>query len=105
MKELASAVAAIMPGANISVNKAAQPYKRSYRVDLRLFRELAPHHQSLCILDGTIEELKNPLKSMRSADVDFHNSSFIRLVVLSRSRGKGLLNQRLEWNSKRIYSI
>lgn len=101
VKDLAAAVAAAMPGVQISINKDAQPDKRSYRVNFDLFQKVAPHHQPRSDLSDTIMELKNALEGMHFHDADFHNSQFIRLVVLDRLREKGLLNDRLEWESPR----
>ena len=57
VKDLARAVASIIPGTRVSINPNAQPDRRSYRVDFSLFRELAPRHQPLFTLEQTIREL------------------------------------------------
>lgn len=97
VKELADAVAAVMPGVEVSVNKEAQPDKRSYRVDFDLFRTLAPGHQPQCDLASTIRELAEGLEKMHFGDSGFRNSQFIRLQVLARLREKGLLDPALRW--------
>jgi len=45
VKDLAEAVAVAVPGTAVSINTAAQPDGRSYKVDFGLFRKLAPDHQ------------------------------------------------------------
>ena len=68
VRDLAEAVADIIPGVDISINKDAQPDKRSYRVNFDLFRKLAPNHQPKCDLAGTIQELEAGLKEIKFND-------------------------------------
>ena len=42
IRDLAEAVAQRLPSVSVSIDEAAAPDKRSYRVDFSLFRELAP---------------------------------------------------------------
>jgi nucleoside-diphosphate-sugar epimerase len=100
VRELAEAVAEAIPNVNVSINKQAQPDKRSYRVDFSLFRQLAPEHQPTMNLFATIDELQKALVSMEFHDADFRNSDFIRLRVLQNFRERGLLTERLEWANK-----
>ena len=58
VKDLAEAVAKVIPDVDISINKNAQPDKRSYRVSFDLFRNLAPDYQPEVDLITTIKELK-----------------------------------------------
>ncbi len=102
VKELAEAVAKVIPGVEISINENAQPDKRSYRVNFNLFKKLAPDYQPEVDLITTIEELKEGLEAMGFNNEDFRNSSFMRLKVLSRLREKDLLNERLEWTGNTV---
>lgn len=97
IKPLADAVAIQIPGSTTSVNPDAVPDKRSYRVNFDLFKKLAPDHQPLCDLEGTIAEIKENLEAMGFNDPGFRNSQFIRLKVLARHLEQGLLNNKLEW--------
>jgi nucleoside-diphosphate-sugar epimerase len=97
VKDLAEAVAEVIPGVNISINKNAQPDKRSYQVDFGLFKQLAPGHQPQVNLKMAIEGLRDGLEGMGFRDKDFRNSPYIRLRVLSGFRESGALNDRLEW--------
>ena len=45
VKDLANAVAQAIPGTTVSINKAAQPDTRSYKVDFSLFHSLAKNYQ------------------------------------------------------------
>jgi nucleoside-diphosphate-sugar epimerase len=99
VKDLAEAVAKAIPGVDISINKNAQPDKRSYQVDFALFRKLAPNHQPQVNLAAAIDGLKEGLERMKFADKDFRNSPYIRLKVLSGFRESGVLNDRLEWRA------
>lgn len=99
VKDLAEAVAKVVPGVNISVNENAPPDKRSYRVDFAQFEHLAPQHQPQVDLHTTIKELKVGLDAMGFADANFRSSGLMRLVVLKQLREHGLLNANLEWTS------
>ena len=89
----------------VSINKDAQPDKRSYRVNFDLFKKLAPEHQPKFDLIASIRELKDGLEAMEFKDGDFRNSKYIRLKVLTELREKGLLNEKLEWASKHNFKL
>jgi len=97
VKELADAVAAAIPGVEVSINKDAQPDKRSYRVNFDLFRTLAPLHQPRCDLVSTIRDLKEGLEKVNFGDSGFRSSQFIRLHVLDRLCERGVLDRELRW--------
>ncbi len=97
VKDLAEAVAKVVPGVEISINKNAQPDKRSYRVNFDLFRKLAPGHQPKVDLIASIKELKKGLEEMKFRDGDFRNSRHMRLKVLTELQEKGLLDDKLRW--------
>jgi nucleoside-diphosphate-sugar epimerase len=97
VRQLAEAVAAIIPGVEVSVNPKAQPDKRSYKVDFTLFRGLAPKYQPQMDLQSTIVELQHGLEAMRFKDTNFRGSWLIRLKELSRLRETGYLNEDLRW--------
>jgi nucleoside-diphosphate-sugar epimerase len=100
VKDLAEAVARVVPGVDVSINKDAQPDKRSYRVSFDLFRRLAPEHQPKFDLITTIKELWSGLEAIGFNDKDFRNSKLIRLKVLTGLRDRGLLTGNLEWTNK-----
>jgi nucleoside-diphosphate-sugar epimerase len=97
VRELAEAVARIIPGVDVSINKDAQPDKRSYRVDFGLFRKLAPAHQPKVTLSASVRELKEGLEAIRFRDKEFRASRHMRLMVLTELQEKGLLNEKLQW--------
>ncbi|MCI0400482.1 MAG: SDR family oxidoreductase [Gammaproteobacteria bacterium] len=97
VKELAEAVAMVIPAATVSVNKDAQPDKRSYRVDFGLFEKLAPDHQPQVDLITSVRELKEGLEAMEFNNMNFRSSTYMRLEVLTLLRDKGLLDANLEW--------
>jgi nucleoside-diphosphate-sugar epimerase len=99
VKDLAHAVAQVLPGVEVSINKDAQPDKRSYRVNFGLFRKLAPDYQPQVDLITTIRGLKEGLEAMKFSDENFRNSRFMRLKVLTHLRDKDLLNEKLEWTN------
>jgi len=97
VRELAQAVADLIPGVSYSINKDAQPDKRSYRVNFALFKRLAPNHQPHYNLETTIRELGQGLETMKFCDADFRNSSFMRLNILRDHINNKRLNSDLEW--------
>ncbi len=97
IKELADAVVKIIPGVEVSINKDAQPDKRSYKVNFERFKKLAPQHQPQYDLIKTIMDLKNGLNEMVFQEKDFRNSSFIRLKVLENLRNSKLLSSDFKW--------
>lgn len=97
VKDLAAAVARDVPGTKVSINTAAPPDKRSYRVDFSLFRTLAPHHQPRVTLEDSIRRLRDGLAGMGFADRDFRNSPFMRLKTIERHLAAGRLGQDLRW--------
>jgi len=99
VKDLAAAVAKVIPDVKISINTNAQPDKRSYRVNFDLFKKLAPKYQPKVDLLSSIKELKNGLEEMGFNDPDFRNSKYMRLKTLLDLRNKGYLSEKLEWQS------
>ena len=98
VRELAEAVAAALPGTSVSINRAAPPDGRSYRVDFSLFRELAPDHQPLYSLGDSISSLVSGLRGIDFDDTDFRRSArLIRLNALSSLIEQGSLGADLRW--------
>lgn len=100
VKDLAHAVAAVIPGIKVMINEDAVQDKRSYLVNFDLFEKLAPDAQPLYTLNDTIEELYNGLIAMGFKNSDFRNSLYMRLKLLSTLQEDYLLNEELHWNSK-----
>ena len=99
VKDLAEAVAKVIPGVEVSINENAQPDNRSYRVSFDLFKKLAPNHQPQVDLMTSIKELKDGLIAMGFANTNFRDSKFMRLMVLTDLQDKGLLTNSLEWSN------
>lgn len=97
VKDLASAVASVIPGVKVSINTDAPPDKRSYRVDFSLYKKLAPNHQPKYDLLTTIKELKEGLESMKFNDSEFRDSKLMRLKVLTSLMEKNQLSSDLKW--------
>jgi nucleoside-diphosphate-sugar epimerase len=97
VKQLAEAVAQVIPGVSISINKNAAPDNRSYRVNFELYEKLAPKHQPQVDLLTAVRELKEGLEAMGFSDPQFRNSTYMRLEVLKRLREKGLIDGELQW--------
>ena len=99
VRDLAHAVAEKVPGCAVKINSAAPPDKRSYRVDFSLFRELAPQHQPLATLPGTIDGLVEGLRAIGFHDKNFRESNLIRLHTLKKHIAAGRLNSDLVWQN------
>ena len=97
VRELAEAVAGILPGTKIEINKEAPPDKRSYKVDFSLFASLAPDHQPAVTLPVAIQELVTLLEASGFRDANFRQSRYMRLNMLSQLVKDGMLNSELRW--------
>jgi len=97
VKQLADAVAEVVPDVSISVNENAPPDNRSYRVDFSLYEKLAPDHQPRVDLRTAIRELKEGLETIGFHDPNFRNSNYMRLEVLKTLIGQGALDNELRW--------
>jgi nucleoside-diphosphate-sugar epimerase len=97
IRELADAVAAIVPGVKVRISKDAARDARSYKVDFARFSELAPSHLPQVDLPSAIEDLSEGLQRMGFSDPDFRNSTLVRLRVISDLRAGGLVDERLRW--------
>ncbi len=100
VKDLAEAVAKIIPNVEISVNQNAQPDKRSYRVNFDLFKKLAPYYQPQVNLLNSISEIKEGLLKINFNAQEFRNSNYIRLNTLLSLQRKGLLDEKFHWIQK-----
>ena len=99
VKDLAEAVASIVPNVDVSVNTEAAPDKRSYRVDFSLFKRLAPDHQPQIGLNEAVEGLRDGLQAMQFNDHNFRESEKMRLKVLARLSESGALDAELRWRA------
>lgn len=97
VRDLAHAVAAAVPGTEVSIDTKAPADSRSYRVDFGKYASLAPDHQPQVTLAQSIEQLVAGLQRMQFTDADFRNSQLIRLKVLERHINGGALSEDLHW--------
>ena len=97
VKDLAEAVATMIPGVDISINKHAQPDNRSYRVSFEKFKQLAPGFTPQIDLPAAIRELRDGLSAIEFHDENFRQSEFIRLNILMGLKKQGVLTDDLEW--------
>lgn len=95
VKELAEAIQSLLPKINVSINKDAQPDKRSYKVDFTLFKSLAPNHQPIYDLQTTIKELVDGFTNIHFKDKNFRESDLIRLNVINDLLAKGIVDNKL----------
>jgi nucleoside-diphosphate-sugar epimerase len=97
VRDLAMAVSEQVPRTTVSINQAAPPDLRSYRVDFSLFKELAPEHQPRVDLTQSITGLVSGMRSINFADRDFRSSQLMRLKTLSLRLSTGELTPDLRW--------
>jgi nucleoside-diphosphate-sugar epimerase len=100
VKDLAAAVAKVIPGVEVAINKDAQPDKRSYRVNFDKFTKLAQGFLPAVDLQEAVKDLRDALLKMKFQDPDFRTGEFVRLVTLKRLRENGHLNDNLEWKNR-----
>lgn len=101
VKELAEGVAAVIPGVEVSINKDAQPDKRSYRVSFKKFTELAPGYTPKVDLTSAIVELRDGFAEIGFSDANFRESKYIRLNTLNLLKQQKLITNNLEWEFNR----
>jgi len=99
IRDLAEAVARHLPSVSVSIDEAAAPDKRSYRVDFSLFRELAPRHQPQVDLSAAIDGLHAGMERMKFKDAGFRDTTYMRLKVLSELSARGALDAQLRWTA------
>ncbi len=97
IKDLAAAVAEVIPGVDVSLASTSGPDKRSYRVSFERFQSLAPAYQPEVSLHAAVEDLRDGLERMGFSDPEFRSSSLMRLVVLQDLRERGLVDDQLRW--------
>jgi len=101
VRDLAKAVAEVVPGTEVVIDEQGQPDKRSYRVNFDLFEQLAPDHQPQVNLHAAIEALHEGMQRMSFADANYRDSALIRLKVLSGHIDSGRLDSNLAWSDDR----
>ena len=92
---LARDVADVLGDVEVSINTAAQPDNRSYKVDFSLFRRLAPEHQPQKRFDVAVKELRDQVRAIDFRGVPFRQSSYLRLNVLRALKAENRLSQDL----------
>jgi UDP-glucose 4-epimerase len=97
VRDLAKAVAKVVPGCELSIATDAAVDSRSYRVDFGLFARLAPRHLPQMTLADSIGELVTGLRDIGFADGDFLESPLVRLQVLKSLIAEGHLSEDLTW--------
>lgn len=98
VSDLARGVAEAIAGVETTVNAAAPPDRRSYRVDFSLFQRLAPDHQPRVGLADAIAGLWKGLKAIGFDDPDFRTRSpYVRLRALDAHMQAGQLGEDLRW--------
>uniref|UniRef100_UPI00117D1A8C SDR family oxidoreductase n=1 Tax=Nitrospira cf. moscoviensis SBR1015 TaxID=96242 RepID=UPI00117D1A8C len=97
VKDLATAVTQLVPDVEVSINRDAQPDKRSYRVNFDKFSKLAQGFLPAVDLQGAVKDLRDGLMAMGFRDPDFRKGELIRLVTLRRLREEGHLTDQLAW--------
>ncbi|MDI5934695.1 NAD-dependent epimerase/dehydratase family protein [Halomonas kalidii] len=99
VRDLATAVAAAIPGTRVSINAGTPVDSRSYRVDFDLFARLAPAHQPKVALSQSVDGLINGLKRLGFSDSQFRTSPLVRLHVLQSHVEEGRLSESLRWQT------
>lgn len=97
VRDLAMAVAEVIPGTTVSINEEAAVDSRSYKVDFSLYESLAPNHQPQMTLKDSIQGLAEGLKRMEFDDPEFRNSSLMRLQVLQGHVDQRRVTEGLKW--------
>ena len=102
VKDLAAAVSRLVPNVEVSINKDAQPDKRSYRVNFDKFTKLAQGFLPAVDLQDAVLDLRDGLLAMKFQDTEFRVGEFMRLVTLKRLRESGQLSDDLAWRDRSV---
>lgn len=102
VKDLAAAVSRLVPDVEVSINKDAQPDKRSYRVNFDKFTKLAQGFLPAVDLQDAVLDLRDGLLAMKFQDTEFRAGEFMRLVTLKRLRESGQLSDDLAWRDRSV---
>ena len=81
----------------ILINEDALPDNRSYTVDFSKYEKLAPKFQPIVLLDQSISRLKDNLLKINFSNMNFRDSSFMRLNTLNEHINKGRIDKNLRW--------
>ena len=100
VKDLAAAVAKLVPDVEVSINKGAQPDKRSYRVNFDKFTKMGQGFLPAVDLQRAVVDLRDGLAAMKFADPDFRTGGLMRLVALKHLRESGQLTDNLVWKDR-----
>lgn len=95
VRDLGEACVREIPDSRLSINTAAPPDKRSYRVDFALFRSLAPDHQPRIDLVAAIRGLRDGMAAIGFTDCNYREGRHIRLKVLDSLRSRGRIDAEL----------
>ncbi len=98
VKELAWAIHSVLPDTTVSINKDAQPDKRSYKVSFDLFEKIATGFTPQYNLKQSIIDLVEGLKQLDFKDKNYRHSPLIRLFVINELLSRSILNSNLELN-------
>jgi nucleoside-diphosphate-sugar epimerase len=97
VKQIANAVAKLIPKTKVSINKIAPSDNRSYLVDFTKYEKLAPKFQPIISLGQSIVRLKKGLLKMNFINKNFRESSFIRLNTLRQHIKNNRVEKNLRW--------
>jgi len=100
VKDLADAVANVVSNVEVSINKDAQPDKRSYRVSFAKFSKLAQGYLPSVDLASAVVDLRDGLSAMKFQDPDFRTGEFVRLVALRKLREGNHVTEDLVWKNR-----
>ena len=96
VKDLANAIHRILPETSVSINKDAQPDKRSYKVSFDKFEKLAAGYTPVYNLEQSIRDLVEGLNQLGFRDINYRQSRLIRLFVVNELLSHSILNSNLE---------
>lgn len=97
VREIAHKVQDVFPEIEISINKDAEPDKRSYKVDFSLYKNLAGRYYPIRTLEQSIKEIANCVRSSNIDLSDFRSSHLMRLNVLKQLKDSNRLDNDLNW--------
>jgi len=99
IRDLAYAIAEIIPETKVSINKDAAADTRSYKVSFKLLEELAPNYTPKITLIEAIMDLKLGINNYLESGGSFTKNKTMRLAQLRELTNKGLIDKNLFWQN------
>ncbi len=99
VRDIAEAVAEVIPGAQVTYAGDASPDARNYRVNCDKLAKRLPAYRARWAVRQGIEQVAEAFRRNRTSAEEFLSSRFIRLKRIRELQNSGLLDKSLSWRA------